>query len=111
MFIFANFLYALIHVLNLLFFWVNILLLARVVISWVNPDPYNLIVQFLYRTTEPILEPIRRRVPFAVGVIDFSPMIAMLIIFFLQSFVITSLRDVAVRLKYPAERPAYSVYE
>jgi YggT family protein len=78
------------------YFWV---IIARAVISWVSPDPFNPIVRFLYRVTEPVLRPIRRRLPtFQMG-LDLSPMIVILAIYFLQSFLVESLRDLAVSLR------------
>ncbi len=80
-----------------LYMWV---LIIRALISWVNPDPYNPIVQFLVRVTEPVLAPIRKLVPpYKVG-IDFSPMIAILIIIFLQYAVIKNLYRLASRMAY-----------
>jgi len=61
------------------------IIIARALISWVNPDPYNSIVRFLYMATEPVLAPIRRRLPM-IG-IDFSPIIVILAIVFIQNFV------------------------
>jgi YggT family protein len=64
--------------------------------SWVNPDPYNPIVQFLTRITEPVLRPLRKLVPaYRLG-IDLSPLIAILIIYFLEIAVV----DTLVRLGY-----------
>jgi YggT family protein len=63
-----------------------ILLLLRVMVSWVRLDPYtNPIASFLYTVTEPVLAPIRAILP-SSGMIDFSPMVAMLLIFALQRF-------------------------
>ena len=76
------------------------LILIRALISWVNPDPYNPIVQFLHRTTEPILMPLRRFMP--PMAIDFSPIIAFLLIIFLQTFLVQSLMDMGLRLKNQA---------
>ena len=68
--------------------------------SWVNPDPFNPIVQFLEKSTEPILSPIRRILPLNFGFgIDISPIIAFLAIMFLKSFLVNTLLDLAVRLK------------
>lgn len=68
--------------------------------SWVNPDPFNPIVQFLEKTTEPILYPIRKILPFNFKLgIDISPVIAFLVIMFLKSFLVNTLLDLAVRLK------------
>ena len=77
-----------------LYMWV---IIARALISWVNPDPWNPIVQFLERVTEPALSPIRRLIGWRMG-IDLSPMIAILILVFLQYAVVQSLRDIAVRM-------------
>jgi YggT family protein len=73
------------------------LILVRALISWVNPDPLNAIVQFLERTTEPILAPIRRLLP-AMG-IDLSPIIAFLIVIFLKHFLVQTLYDLAFRIR------------
>lgn len=54
-------------------------LLARVLISWVQVDPYHPAVQFLYQLTEPVLGPIRRVLPQTMG-LDFSPIIAMILV-------------------------------
>jgi YggT family protein len=77
-----------------LYMWV---IIARALISWVNPDPWNPIVQFLQRVTEPVLYPIRRRMGFAMG-LDLSPIIALLVIIFLQVALVQSLKDLAFRL-------------
>jgi YggT family protein len=77
-----------------LYMWV---IIARALISWVNPDPWNPIVQFLDRVTEPVLAPIRRLMGWRMG-IDLSPIIAILIIIFLQIALVQTLKDMAVRL-------------
>ena len=78
------------------YFWI---IIARAIISWVSPDPFNPIVRFLYRVTEPVLRPIRRRLPtFQMG-LDLSPMVVILAIYFLQSFLVESLRDLALHLR------------
>ncbi|HSB43898.1 MAG TPA: YggT family protein [Nitrospira sp.] len=74
-----------------LYMWV---IIARALISWVNPDPWNPIVQFLERVTEPVLAPIRRWVGWRMG-IDLSPIIAILIISFLQIALVRTLSDLA----------------
>ena len=63
------------------------LVIIAAVISWVSPDPRNPIVQFLYRTTEPILRPFRKILPpRRTGGIDFSPILVILLILFLKVF-------------------------
>ena len=73
------------------------IIIARALISWVNPDPWNPIVQFLDRATEPALSPIRRRLGWRMGV-DLSPLIAIVAITFVQIAVVQSLRDLALRM-------------
>tara|TARA_B100000315_G_scaffold256362_1_gene302102 strand:- start:1620 stop:1907 length:288 start_codon:yes stop_codon:yes gene_type:complete len=72
------------------YMWV---IIVRALISWVNPDPYNPIVQFLYRATEPVLGPVRRwlwgLVPAMRFGIDLSPLLVILGIIFLQSLLIS----------------------
>ncbi len=95
MFILGNLLAALASVIGLvlnLYMWI---IIARAVISWVNPDPYNPIVRFLYSITDPVLLAIRRRLPLSFGGIDFSPIVVILVIIFLQTFLVASLHDLA----------------
>jgi len=100
MFILSNFLFALARILDIgltILYW---LILIRALISWVNPDPHNPIVQFLYKTTEPILYPIRKFLPLGLRFgIDISPIIAFLAIMFLKSFLVRTLIGLALRLK------------
>ncbi|MCM8778485.1 MAG: YggT family protein [Candidatus Omnitrophica bacterium] len=98
MFILANFLIGLAEVLRVLLTILWWLILIRAIISWVNPDPFNPIVQFLHHTTEPILYPLRKIIPPAFG-IDISPFIAFLLIVFLKSFLVNSLIGIALRIK------------
>ena len=98
MFIISNFLSALATLIDLVlgaYMWI---IIGRAIISWVNPDPYNPIVRFLHEITEPVLARIRRFVPAFFGGIDFSPMILILVIIFLQGFLGPSLRQIAVGL-------------
>jgi YggT family protein len=55
----------------------NLLILARVLMSWFNPDPSSAIVRTIYQLTEPILAPIRRLLP-STGMFDLSPMVALI---------------------------------
>lgn len=98
MYIVSNLVIALAQILHIalnLYMWVVI---ARALLSWVNPDPYNPIVRFLYNVTEPVLYAIRRRVPIFFGGIDFSPMLVILAIYFLDSFLVPSLVQTAIRM-------------
>jgi len=100
MFVLSNFLVAVANVLNILLTILYWLILIRALISWVNPDQYNPIVQFLYKTTEPLLYPIRKLLPFSLRFgIDISPIIAFLAIMFLKSFLVRTIMDFAIRLR------------
>jgi YggT family protein len=98
-FVLQNLVVALAAILNSLlslYFWI---LLAAVVLSWVNPDPGNPIVRFLRAVTEPVLWQVRRRLPFVyAGGIDFSPLVVLLAIQFLQIVVVRSLYELASRM-------------
>lgn len=95
----SNFLFAIAAVLHIVLSAYMIIIIASALISWVNPDPYNPIVRFLYRTTEPVLRPIRRTLGTALGGIDISPIIAILVLYFLDRFVVESLKDIAEGLR------------
>jgi YggT family protein len=71
-----------------------LVLIIRALISWVNPDPYNPIVRFLYRVTEPVLRPVRQWLPPMSG-LDLSPMVVLLAIYFLRSFLVPVLYRIA----------------
>ncbi len=96
MFVFANFLNAVATLIDFAlsaYMWVVI---GRAVISWVNADPCNPIVRFLYDVTEPVMAKIRRFLPVSVGGVDFSPMVLIMGIIFLQSFLVPTLRRLAM---------------
>ena len=98
MFVLGNLIAALATMLDYILTIANWLIIIRAILSWVNPDPYNQVVIFLYRTTEPLLAPFRRIVPaYAMG-IDFSPIFALLAIWFLQLFAVRTLFSIATRM-------------
>jgi YggT family protein len=66
-------------------------ILIRVILSWINPDPYNPAVDLLHRITDPILEPAQRLLPPISG-IDLSPMLAMIGLVLLQMLLLPPLR-------------------
>jgi YggT family protein len=74
------------------------LIIARALLSWVNPDPYNPIVRFLYNITEPVLSFLRRRVPVVFGGLDLSPLIVIAVIMFLRIFLVQTLHDWALMI-------------
>jgi YggT family protein len=75
-----------------IYMWI---IIASAVLSWVNPDPYNPIVRFINTATEPVLYQIRKRLPVIFGGIDISPIIVLMAIIFLQTFVVNTLRGLA----------------
>ena len=98
MFVLANFIQALAVILGYVIEIMWWLIVIRALLSWVNPDPYNQIVQFIERATEPILAPFRKLIPsYKIG-IDLSPLVAILFLYFLKIFVVQSLLGIAVRL-------------
>jgi YggT family protein len=97
MFIFAEFLRSLALLVSLVFNVLFFILVIRIILSWVNPDPYNEIVQIIYRITEPILAPFRR-LPLKAGGIDFSPIIAFILLSVLRNLIVNILYQVAYRL-------------
>ncbi len=97
MFVLGNFFSAAAYLLDIFLMVMSWLILIRVIISWVNADPFNPLVQFLHRTTEPVLEPIRRFMP-PMG-FDLSPLIVLLVIIFLRKFLVATLLDLSVRLQ------------
>jgi YggT family protein len=83
-----------------LYWWI---VFIAVLLTWVNPDPYNPIVRFLRSVTEPVFYWIRRRMPFVVvGGWDLSPIVVMIGIMVLQMVVVDSLRQFAYRLDLTA---------
>ena len=99
MFLFANFLSALATVLEIALNLYMYIIIARALISWVNPDPYNPIVRFLNSITEPVLYRVRKAVPMHGIGLDLSPIIVILAIYFLQVFLVQSLQMAAVQLR------------
>ncbi len=98
MFVIANLMQAVAQILDMalgIYIWVIII---RSLITWVNPDPYNPVVRFLYKATEPVLYRIRRYVP-SLGGMDISPVIAIFAIIFVRRFFITTMLEIAFKLK------------
>jgi len=93
MFLFANLLFALAQVLDYALWAYAWILLGRVVISYINADPNNPLIRFLYGATEPLLERVRERLPMTSGGFDFSPIVVWLAVMFLQRFLVRSLYD------------------
>jgi YggT family protein len=99
MFVLSNFLAATAQVVEAVLTIIYWLIIIRALISWVSPDPSNPIVQFLHGATDPILFPFRRILPppWKLG-IDLSPILAILAVVFLKSFVVKTLLDLSLRV-------------
>jgi YggT family protein len=84
----------LIQLVRMLFGLYSFAIIARVFIGWLRVDPYHPVIQFLYRITEPVLAPLRSRIP-PVGMADISPMVALLVLWILERVVIMLLLGLA----------------
>lgn len=98
MFVITNFLSALATLVDFILTAYMWIVIGRAIISWVNPDPYNPIVRFLREVTDPVLYRIRRVLPLHGGGIDFTPMILIMAIIFLRSFLVPTLQRLALTL-------------
>lgn len=86
MFVLNELIGSLAMLIGMIFKMVYFILIIRMLLSWVNPDPYNQIVQIIYRITEPILAPFRRIIP-PIGMVDISPMVVFFLLAFIERFV------------------------
>lgn len=98
MFILANLLNAVASVLDMLLTLYMWIVIVQAIVSWVNPDPFNPIVRFLYQVTEPVFYRIRRALPLVFGGMDLTPVVVILAIVFMKSFLVTTLHQLAYRL-------------
>lgn len=97
MFIIGHLLAAMATIINAVLFLLMIVFVIRAILSWVSPDPYNPIVNFIHNVTEPILQPIRQKLPVVYGGLDFSVLIVLLAITFLRSFLMGILTELATK--------------
>ncbi len=97
MFILDNFLSAVARIVDLILTFYMWAIIIRAILSWVSPFSGHPVAHFLYRITEPVLGRIRRHLPLRGMGVDLSPMIAILLILFLQYFLVATLHDLARR--------------
>lgn len=97
MFVFGDLLIAVAKIADTLLEIYKWVIIVSALISWVNPDPYNPIVRFLYSVTEPVFRPIRRLIGHRLGPIDISPIIVILAIIFIQSFLVRTIIKVGYK--------------
>ena len=99
MFVFGNFLGGIAYVVNMLleiYLWVVII---RTILSWIRPNPFNPLVRIIYGLVDPITYRLSRLLPTRIGMFDIAPFVVILIIIFLQRFLVSSLADLAVRMR------------
>lgn len=94
MFILANFIKAVAVVLDMALTLYLFVVIARAILSWVSPDPYNPIVRFIHNATEPVLSLVRSKIPY-LGGLDVSPLVVIAVIYFVRIFVVDSLYHLA----------------
>ena len=100
MFVVANLCQAAAAIIDKVLWLYNIVIMVAVLITWVSPDPFNPVVQFLRSATEPIFAWVRRHLPFVVvGMIDLSPIVVFFLIQLLQMVLVRSLIDLSYRLR------------
>lgn len=85
---------ALATVVDVLFTIFFYLVLIRALLSWVNPDPYNPVVRFIVRATEPVMAPARRIIPPISG-FDLSPIVVLLLIQVVKNLLVSLLYNMA----------------
>ncbi|MFV0482197.1 MAG: YggT family protein [Campylobacteraceae bacterium] len=93
--ILQNFLIALADTISIavnIYIWIIII---SALISWVQPNPYNPVVQFLYKLTAPVYRLVKRFIPTVIGGIDLSPIVIILALQFLNIFLVGTLRSFA----------------
>ena len=99
MFVFGNLFSTIAHILDILlevYLWVVI---VRAILSWINPNPYNPLVRIIYGLVDPVTYRISRFFPTRIGMIDIAPFMLLLIIIFLQKFIVRTLFDLAIRMR------------
>ena len=94
----ANFILAIARVLNFIVSAYTIVIIFRVILSWIQIPSLYPVAVIVYKLTEPLLKPIRKYVPpHKMGGLDVSPMILLIILMFINSFVIRSLMQIVVQ--------------
>jgi YggT family protein len=90
-------------VLHLLLGFVNFLIIARVIISWLNADPFNPIVRFVVESTDPLLRPFKKLIP-PMGALDLTPIALLIAVYFCDAFFPPLINDLAAQLRMSALR-------
>ncbi len=86
---------ALATVIDMLLNVYSFLIIGRAIISWVNPDPYNPIVNFLHTATEPVMRYARKIIPPIGGTVDISPIVVLVLIHLVRITIVQLLFDLS----------------
>lgn len=97
MFVFGQLFMSMALLFSMVFKILYLLIVIRILLSWFSVDPFNEVVRTIYSVTDPILEPLKR-LPLQIGAIDFSPILAFVLLTFLDSFLVGILRKLAVMM-------------
>lgn len=99
MFILKNFITSIAYILDIALNIYTWIVIVRAALTWFSPDPYNQLYKFLCAVVDPVTDRLRKTLPFLrVGMADFSPLILILILLFLNSFLPRTLIQIASRL-------------
>ena len=96
MFILGQLFQSLALLFSMIFKIIYFLLVIRIILSWFVAESFNEVINALYRITDPILAPFRK-LPIQIGMIDLSPILAFLVLTFLETFIVGSLNGLAIR--------------
>jgi YggT family protein len=99
LFVAGNFLLSVATVLDSLLWLYLVIVIVRALLSWVRPDPYNPIVRFINGLVDPVTYRLSRIIPTRIGMVDISPIILILLIELIRKFLVSTLRDLALRLR------------
>ena len=96
MFVYTNLIITVAQLLQTILQLYLYVVIASAILSWVEPNPYNPIVRFIHSITEPVFDWVREHIPVFFGGIDFSPMIVIFGIWFIQSYLIPTVARIAI---------------
>ena len=96
MVVLSTFLIAVAQMLHIIITAYTWIIIAAALITWVNPDPYNKIVQILYRLVAPAYALVRKtRIPTTFGGIDLAPLVILLVLQFIDLFFVRLIGEIA----------------
>ncbi len=99
MFVFGNLFSGIAYILDMLLNFYFLVIFARAILSWIRPDPYNPVVRIICNLVDPVTYRISKIIPTRIGMIDIAPFILMLVIIFVQKFLVATLFDFGARMR------------